>query len=603
MDKVIKIVEKALEKANIAGVDAHKWRDSVILTGSVDSWMEKINAGFAAAKCKKFKGVVNDIVVKDLIQDEPALPDFSDSLLEGKHFDVAIIGGGITGSAIARELSRFDIKIALLEKEVDLAKHASSRNDGMIHPGMAAKPGTKKAFYNVRGNAAYTQVTEDLSVPFQRFGSVLLFTSPFSRLLYPLLEKRALQNGVPPGRYLTNKEIREMEPHIKGKIYGGMFMETAGQLSPYQLTIAYAENAVENGARVFLNTAVLGLEKKGKTISTIKTNRGNLTAGVVVNAAGVWADRIAGYAADRFFSLHYRKGTDLILDLKSGKAQNHIVVRVPLVAQMKTRTKGGGVIPTVEGNILVGPTAEEQPFRERYNTEEKDMEFLFNQMSVNEKFTRKDVITYFAGIRACTYEEDFIIEPSEHVDNLVHVAGIQSPGLASAPAIAEDVSKMCVEILNTKSFVPSNKSKKSKAPKKEVQLNVNFNPVRQNVNPELRFMPENEREALIKKNPAYGHIVCRCEEISEGEIRDALRSPVPATTLNGIKRRARAGTGRCQGGFCSPAVMEIMAEELNVDITAICKKGGNSQILLGESKGDIVYNEDKLLLPKKRKKG
>jgi glycerol-3-phosphate dehydrogenase len=576
MKRNLKAVKKALKKARIAGVEAHEWRRSVVLTGRVSSWDEKIQAGYAAAK-KGYKGVVNDIEVEGVETDEMSTPSIRDSLLEGRHFDIAVIGGGVIGSAIARELSRFDISIALLEKEEDLAVHTSSRNDGMIHPGFASSPGSLKAHYNVRGNRAYTKVCSELGVELKRPGSMILFSNPFMRLLLPLLKARAKKNGVDGYRYLSKREVKRLEPNITPRQHGAFFLPSTGILSPYKLTIALAENAVENGAAVFLNTVVLGFEMEGNNITTIKTNRGGISAGVVINAAGIWADKIAEYADDRFFSLHGRKGVEAILDTKTGQYQRRVMA-MPSIFQAGSKTKGGGLVITPEGNLLAGPTAEEVPYRELYTTEQKDIDKLMRHIKLNTRLNISDIITYFAGIRACTYEEDFIVEASEHVGNLVHAAGIQSPGLASAPAIAEDISRIAVNILTTQ---------------KEVPLNKKFNP-HGRANPELKDLPLEERAQYIKGNPAYGRIVCRCEEVSEGEIRDALRSPIPVTTLDGLKRRARVGAGRCHGGFCTPRVLEIMAEELQIKMVDITKKGEHSEFFYGETKGDVDYSNKRV---------
>lgn len=576
MNKKLKNVVKALKKKGFGGVHAHEWRKSLVLTGSVPAWDDKIEAGYAAAK-KGYKGVVNDIEVPGAESDEMFVPKLKDKALEGEHFDVVVIGGGVTGCAILRELSRFDIKAALLEKEEDVARHASSRNDGMIHDGFAASPGSKKAHYNVRGNAAYTKVCRELGIDFKRPGSLILFSHPLYRLALPYMLFRAHQNGVDGYRYLSREEVDSMVPHAAKGHHGGFFLPSAGILSPFKLTIAFAENAVENGARVFLNTVVSGFDLTRNEITTIKTNRGNLSAKIVVNAAGVWADKIAAYANDRFFSIHGRKGVDAILDLKTGQYQPIIMAMPPLVGGNK-HTKGGGLITTPEGNLLVGPNAYETPFREEYSTAPSDLDQIMRHLRLNTMLSRADIITYFAGIRACTYEEDFVIEASETVENLVHVAGIQSPGLASAPAIAEDVAGIVTGLLRKQA---------------EVMPRQDYNPVRK-ARPELKGMDFARRAELIRQNPAYGRIVCRCEEISEGEVVDALNSPVPATTLDGLKRRARIGAGRCQGGFCTPRVLEIMSKEMGVSILDLKKKGDGSEILLGETKGKVDYSDKEL---------
>ncbi|MBF0120815.1 MAG: FAD-dependent oxidoreductase [Desulfobacterales bacterium] len=577
MNKLLEKVKAGLKKAKFDNVDLYEWRSSIVLTGRVNSWDEKIQAGYIAAN-KGYKGVVNDIKVVGAKTDEMAKPDIYDNSLEGEQFDVVIIGGGITGCSIARELSRYNITIALIEKEEDLAKHASGRNDGMIHPGIADKPSSKKAHYNIRGNRAYGKICEELGVDFQRPGSFILFNSPISELLLPILMVRAEQNGVDGYKFFTRRKVKEMIPYVTEKQFGGFFLPSAGVLSPYKLTVAMAENAVQNGVKILLNTVLLGFEMEKGHIAKIKTNRGNITAGVVVNAAGIWADTVADYATDRFFSLHGRKGVDAILDKKTGKYQPAIMAMPDLLSFKGSHTKGGGLITTPEGNLLIGPTANEVPTREDYSTEPNDIDELMKHLELNTKLKRTDIITYFAGIRACTYEEDFIIEPSSYVDNLVHAAGIQSPGLASAPAIAHDISKMVCTIL-----------KKTK----EVKNKENFNPKRITF-PELNKLSLEDRAKIIKENPFYGRIVCRCEQISEGEIKNTLHSPIPVLSLDGLKRRFRIGAGRCQGGFCTPRVMEIMSEELNIKLTDIKKKGAGSEILFNETKENVSYSDKKL---------
>lgn len=576
MSKNLKKVAKAIKKTGLLGVNTHEWRTSIVLTGKVKTWEDKIKAGYAATR-KGYKGVVNDIEVPGVKSDEMYIPKIKDNSLEGKYFDAVVIGGGVIGCAIIRELSRYDLKIALIEKEEDVAKHASSRNDGMVHPGLAASPGTLKAHYNIRGNNAYTKICQELGIDFKRPGSLILFKNPLYRLSVPFLNSRARKNGVNGYKYLNKVDVNKMAPNVIQKHHGAFYLPSAGILSPFKLTIAFAENAVENGAQVLLDTVVSGFDMEQSQIKSIKTNRGDFFAGVVINAAGIWADKIASYANDRFFSLHGRKGVDAILDLKTGQYQP-LVVAMPSLLGGDSHTKGGGLVTTPEGNLLVGPTAYETPFREDYSTKSEDIDQLMHHINLNTKITRSDIITYFAGIRACTYEEDFIIEASETVDNLVHVAGIQSPGLASAPAIAEDVAKIATGILKKKMDV------------KPDQL---FNPVRKAA-PNLKDIDLKTRAETIKKNPSYGRIVCRCEEISEGEVIDALNTPVPATTLDGLKRRARVGAGRCQGGFCTPRVLEIMSKEMDINILDIKKQGDNSEIFVHETKGKVDYSNKKI---------
>jgi glycerol-3-phosphate dehydrogenase len=581
-----------LARRTKGAVEARADRGSVVLEGRARDWNEKMELGWYAAEFG-FRGVVNDIEVAgcewaagerplsaseagglDASTDGPGRGPGGDRAgrsarpLEGLSFDVAVIGGGVIGCAIARELARWKISVVLLEKEEDVAVHTSSRNDGMIHDGFAAKPGSLKAKYNVLGNRLWEPLAKDLGIDFSRPGSLIVFSKAALAGAYPVLAARAAKNGVDGWEYWSPRRVRAEEPDITEAQHGGFFLPSAGILSPYRATVALAESAAANGVTVSLDTCVKGLEREGNRITRVLTTRGDFRSGVVVNAAGNWADVVAAMADDRFFSLHQRRGVDMILDEATGRFLNHIM-SMPAISQTHTHTKGGGLVKTIEGNILVGPTATEAPGREGYGTHPAELRELEKHFRLNRKLAPSQVITYFAGVRPCTYEEDFIVERSERIANLVHAAGIQSPGLASAPAIAAEIARLSVEALGeTRKVVPN-----------EAFI------ARRRATLELKRLPLEERAAAIARNPAYGRIVCRCEEVSEGEIRDVLHSPVPALSLDAVKRRARAGMGRCHGGFCTPRVMEIMADELGLGLDEVTKKGPGSRIALGETKG------------------
>jgi len=566
MNKLDTVI-KALKKLGLdESVKAETWRKSIRLTGSVDQWEQKVKAGYAAAR-KGFKGVINDISVKGLKEEVIHTSSINDSRLDGLYFDVLIVGGGIIGCAAARELSRYNVSIALLEKEEDLAMQTSSRNDGMIHPGFASHKGTKKAHYNILGNRLYTQWSEELGFELKRPGSLILFSNKWEKLAAPLCTLRAKKNGVDGNyRYISRKQVFEMEPNVTDEQHGGFFLPSAGIISPYKASIAMAENAIENGAELFLNTYVSSFDMDENRIHAVNTNRGTVRCGALINCAGNFADTVAGFADDRFFTLHGRKGTECILDSNTGVLQKTIL-SMPNLFLRDRRTKGGGAVPCIEGNILLGPTAEEQPWKEDFSTDRATFKLLLNRLDLNKKLTNASVITYFSGIRPASWEEDFIIEPSETIRNLVHAAAIQSPGVASAPAIAIDVAKMAVDILSEE---------------KKIDLRSDFNP-RRNASYH-RITTIEERADAVKKNPEYGNIICRCETISEQEIRDVLNGPIPVTSLDAIKRRIRAGAGRCHGGFCTPKVMEIISDHLSVSMLEITKKGGHSTVLVGETK-------------------
>jgi len=565
MSKNLKGIEREIKKSLGKEIYCSEWHSSIVLEGEVKQWSEVILAGKLAAN-KGYKGVINKIKVKGLELPQIKRPLIKDKALEGKMVDVLIIGGGIIGSSIARELSKWDTSILLIDKEEDLAMHTSSRNDGMVHPGIEAKPGSKRAVFNVRGNELYSKVTEELDVHFERCGSNWLFDKRWVKAAKPFIMARARKSGVKGISFLSKEEMKKLEPNIIDDFQFAIHFETTGILSPYKMTIAYGENAVENGAEVSLNTIVMSMEKEKDKIISVTTNRGKIYPKTVINAAGVFADEIANMAGDQFFTIHPRKGHIIFLDKKKGQLINSVIAKPP-INLVKGNTKGGGIVKTIDGNVLIGPDAYEQPFKEDYSTSRENIDAILRRhLPLVSKFSPADVITYCAGNRAATYEEDFIIERSEYVNNLIHAAGIQSPGLASAPAIAEEVEKITCKVLSEGI---------------QVKRKENWNPRRKSI-PDLSKMTLEERSKLIKKNPDYGIIICRCEEVSKGEIEDALRSPIPVSTVDGIKRRVRAGMGRCQGGFCMPLVMDVIAKETGKDMKTITKKGRFSNILNSE---------------------
>ena len=558
----LKKVQKALRKKDLGGIECTEVRNCIRLEGEMDSWTDIVKVGKTAAKFG-YKGVLNDISLKGF--DEPAIraPKTTDSSLEGVEPDVMIIGGGVIGCSIARELTKYQLNVLLVDKESDVAMQASSRNDGMIHPGIASHPGTLRGEMNVRGNAMYTQICKDLSIPFERWSNLILYSDRFfgfaSSFVFAEREKKL---GI-EGHKVSLEKLHEIEPNITDKAIGAFEFPSSGVLSPYKLTVAFAENAVENGAKVSLDTIVTGMTVEGGKITAVKTNRGTVRPKAVINAAGTFSDKIAEMADDRFFTIHPRKGHLAILDKKQGPLVQRSMGLIGL-SQAFSDTKGGGVMRTIDGNVLVGPDAFEQPYREDFSTKRENVDAMLNKhLPLIKGFSKADVITYFAGVRAATYEEEFIVEGSERVENLIHAAGIQSPGLASAPAIAEDITKITVDRLSKVM---------------EVKKNDSFNP-RRRVTPVMAKLSLEEKQAAIAANPDYGIVVCRCEGISRGEIIDAINSPVPATSIDAIKRRVRPGMGRCQGGFCMPLVTGIICEQTGMKPSEVTKSGEGSELL------------------------
>jgi glycerol-3-phosphate dehydrogenase len=518
---------------------------------------------------KKKYTVVNDIVFTGGVIPPMRLPAVCDNTVEGRTPDVLVIGGGVVGCAVARELTRFKLDVMLVEKEHDVALHASGRNDGMIHPGLDLRRGQLKKKYNDAGNKMYPVVCKELDVPFRYTGQYLCFTDGWMKpaviasLLYWKLA------GI-SAEYVNCRRLAEREPRLNGKIKCALFFPASGVVCPYGLTIAYAENAADNGAEISLDTAVTGIEIKNEKIASVATNRGRVYPKLVVNAAGVFAEEIARLAQDRFFSIHPRRGTNMILDKKAAFLVRTIASLLEISQRRSARkehSKGGGIVCTVDGNLLVGPDAVETYEKENFSTSRESIKTVMTkQRRTSPDLSQGDVITYFTGIRAATYEEDFIVSFGRFTKNIIHAAGIQSPGLTAAPAIAVDISKMAAEYLGA-------------------GVNESFKARRGGI-VRAAELGDSERDALIKKDADYGVIVCRCEEISRGEALAALRRSVPCDTVDGVKRRVRPGMGRCQGSFCGPNVAQIIAEEKKIPVTEVRKMSDNSRLLLGGNKDE-----------------
>ena len=565
-------LNKALEKQFAGRVCATQENGCVVLRGELDDWADVIAACQMAAVKNSTCHVLNDIVCKNA-QDAPMrLPADSDLSLDGDAPDVLVIGGGISGASIARELTKWKLDVLLVEKEADLALQASGRNDGEVHPGIDLGKGSLKHKYIRPANRMFDRVCRELDVPFQRVGQYVVFRK---RALFPLIALYAFwrkrHDGIEDTVLLSAKELLQREPHLAPDTAFALYNPSAGCVCPYGLTIAYAENAVQNGARVRLNTAVLDMTVEQGRITAVRTNRGILRPKLVINAAGVFAEQIAKMADDRFYSIHPRRGTNSILDKKTGAYLQSIASVKDLSVHGKTHSKGGGLLHTVHGNILAGPDAVETFEKENTATNPESIRTVFDkQKDTMPSLSERDIITYFTGVRAPTFEEDYVIEPGRKTKNLIHCAGIQSPGLTTAPAVALDVAQMAVEMLQKTQSVEENPA---------------FDPIRKGI-PVLREMPSEVRDEMIRQNPDYGEIVCRCEEISKGEILDALHAPICVPTLDGIKKRVRPGMGRCQGGFCSPLVTKIIADFLQTSPIDVHKSSPASVIAYRPTKDE-----------------
>lgn len=564
----IKKINKQLNALYGGQVFAEEKRGCAVVDGTLDKWEDVLKACNIAVDKKRYLGVVNNINFTGAEIPPMKTPKFSDKRLEGKKCDVLVVGAGIIGCAVARELMRSKLDVLLIDKEHDVAMQASCRNDGMIHPGVDLKKAQLKQAYNLRGNLMYDEVCTQLDVDYRKDGQYLCFDSSAMKPLLHLILPHWRNMGVPVS-YVGEKELRALQPNLRKDICCALYFPTAGMVSPYALTIAYAENAVDNGAEISFDTAAVGMELSGNNITAVYTNRGTIYPKVVVNAAGVFSDELAQMANDRFFSIHPRRGTNSILDKKAYSKAGMIVSSFGSSAVKSAHSKGGGIVTTIDGNLLIGPDAVETYERENFATSRQSVSgSIQKHRATVPAISEGDIITYFTGVRAATFEEDFVITKGKFTKNIVHAAGIQSPGLTAAPAIAVDVAKMAEELLSKQM---------------EVKANESFDPIRKRI-PSPSSMSDEQRDSLIKQEPDYGVVVCRCEQISRGEITAALNRSVPCDTLDGVKRRVRAGMGRCQGGFCGPIVAQIISEEKNIPIDKVLKNTLGSQLLVSDTK-------------------
>ena len=564
----IQRVRRALKKRGFE-VGAEEFNGGVRLTGELDSWDDVVECGRLAVDKKRSRGVVNDITLRGYSPEPVRRPDTRDDSLDGYAPDVLVIGGGIVGTAIARELTRYKLKAALVEKEYDVATAQSSRNDGMIHAGIDLKPNCRKVKYNTRGNKLYDVLSRELDVPIERTGQLVFYTARWQKLVYPLIKLRASKNDIPI--YPVSREKAKEYVREPGFNYGGFMCPSAGAVSPYLMSVALAENAVKNGLDLFVDTMVTGMEVKEGKIVSVATNRGTIYPKAVVNEAGGFSDRIAEMAGDRHFTIHPRRGVEAVLDQKAYPKAKCVLGKFVISGSSGSgHTKGGGVIVSIDHNLLLGPSAKECAERENEATTREELDEVFEKQSrLAPELKRSDIITYFAGTRAATYEEDFVVEKSAVTTNFIQAAGIQSPGVTAAPAIAEDVARWAVqEVLG------------------ELRKNPSFDPVRKGI-PVVREMSGETRARLIAENPDFGEIVCRCEQISKGEIIAALHTPLKVDSVDAVKRRVRAGMGRCQGGFCQPTVVRIISEELGIPPEQVTKKGAGSEVAPYPKRGSV----------------
>lgn len=475
--------------------------------------------------------------------------------------DVIIIGGGVVGCSVARELSRFDADILLLERGNDVSVGTSKANSGIVHGGYDAKPGTLKAKFNVAGNAMFDALARELDFPFKRNGSMVLCfdKADIGKLLE--LKEQGVKNAV-QGLYVLEgyEAVKAMEPYVSENVVAALVVPNGGIVSPYEMTIAYAENAATNGVEFRFGSEVTAIDRIDGGLQLTCADGFAAQAKYVVNAAGVYADVINNMISPDKMHITARKGDYELLDKTCGYMASHTLFQMPT-----KMGKGVLVTPTCHGNILVGPTATDVTDKDDVATTPEELASAFDRALLTmPSLNRRNIITQFSGLRAHLDTDDFVIGESAAVKGLYNVAGIESPGLSSAPAIAVHVAEEIAQKLS-------------------LGKNANFVAERKGI-PHFATLSDEERQKLVAENPLYGRIVCRCETVTEGEIVEAIRRKPGAVDMDGVKRRTRQGMGRCQAGFCTPRVMEILSRELGVPMTEVTKRGGNSQFVIGRTK-------------------
>lgn len=462
--------------------------------------------------------------------------------------DVIIIGAGVSGCAVARELSRYELDICVLEKESDVCEGTSKANSGIVHGGFDAKTGTLKAKLNVLGNQMMDEMAEKLDFPFRRNGAMVVCQSKEEMAVLEELMERGKKNGVEGMEMLSRSQALLLEPNLADTVYAAIHIPSSGIVCPFEMNLAYAENAVQNGVQFHLETEVKQIEKMENGFRVL-TDKGMFETRFLINAAGVYADIFHNMVSREKIHITPRRGEYCLLDKNAGNLVERTIFQIPT-----PKGKGVLVTPTVHGNLLIGPTAADITDKEGTETTSDGLEEVMKKCTKSVKnIPKRQIITSFAGLRAHEDDGDFIIQEVKDAKGFIDVAGIESPGLSSVPAIGvyvRDIMAGLTELCEKKEFCEH---------RKRITR--------------ISELSREEQNGLIQENPAYGQIVCRCEGVTMGEILDAIHRPLGATTLDGIKRRTRAGMGRCQAGFCTPKNMELLAEELHLELKDIRKTG------------------------------
>ena len=475
-------------------------------------------------------------------------------------YDAVVIGGRVIGSAIIRYLSLYNMKTLLVEKEEDISSGTTKANSGIVHAGYDPEPGTLKAKLNVKGAKMIKEESGKLHFDYKVNGAMVVSFSPNDDYKIDELFERGIKNGVEDMEIISGDEARRLEPNLSENITKCLYLKSSAIVCPFSLTQALSENAYENGAEFKFNTKVENVEKTEGGYK-ITTNSGTtITTRAVINAAGVYGDTINNMVSEKKLHITPRRGSYMLFDNETQGMFNSTIFQLP-----SSKGKGVLVTPTVHGNLMIGPNSVDIPDKDDTSTTAFDLDYISKEaLRTTPSIPFRKVITSFSGLRAHEDSGDFIVGEAEDAPGFFNATGIESPGLSSSLSIGEMVARMVADRLGIE--------------KKE-------NPVlERKAAPRPKEMSIDERNELIKSNPSYGRIVCRCEEISEGEIIDAITRPLGARSLDGVKRRVRAGMGRCQGGFCSPKVMELIEKYASIPFDEITKN----------SKGSNITMEDKV---------
>lgn len=475
--------------------------------------------------------------------------------------DVVVIGAGAVGCAIARELSKYEVSVIVVDKNEDIGGDASKSNSAIIHTGYDAAPGTLESQLVVAANPMYDKIAQDLDVPFSRIGAILPAITEEQYEQLPAIKEKAFRNHVYDVEFKTGEELLAMEPNLNPAVKGGLYIPRESIIDPFILVQALAENANANGVEFMLNTKVTGIKTENGKIKSVETTAGEIETRWVINSAGLYCDEIAAMVGKADYKVVARKGQFFILDKNTSCKVEHIVLPIPTKV-----TKGKLMCPTIHGNMLVGPTAEDLTDKEDKSITAEGLESIAHDVrSLVPNVNLRDAITEYCGLRPNRNPEGLHVDTYDDLKNYVNLSGVRSTGLTASAALGKYVARTLREI------------------GMDAPFKSDFDPCRKGI-PCFRTMSREEQDILVRQDPLYGRVICRCETVTEGEIVAAIHRPIPARSMDAVKRRLRAGTGRCQGGFCGPRLVDILSRELKIAPENVTKNQKDSYMVVGRTR-------------------